>query len=329
MRIVQRHGRVDRIGSEHPEIHLGLFFPAANLDEYLKLETTLVRKLKQADAAVGTGKVLPGVEAFPPQDHYDADEIAKEIEDIVNNGGGSAAGSGEEYRRRLSNALDADQSLRKRLTLLPHNIGSGFINPAQQGNVFVFCMRMGSNEQVWFRNVMVDEHWAPLVNSAGEWQVEDDTLKSLIAADPGDRRTARELGDETYASAYEAWRIARESALTEWTKSTDPNNLRPALPKSFIDASRFLVSAANGLTPDRERETIQRLNAVPSTRAKNAMRLVLNSEHESDVEKALSIIGVLDQFGIQPAQPVKPLRQIDESEIRLVAWMAVKGGAGV
>lgn len=327
MRIVQRHGRVDRIGSEHPEIRLGLFFPEANLDEYLKLETTLVRKLKQADAAVGTGKVLPGVEAFPPQDHYDADEIAKEIEDLVNNGGGSAAGSGEEYRRRLSNALDGDPPLRKRLNLLPHNIGSGFINPAQQGNVFVFCMRMGSNEQVWFRNVLVDEQWAPLSTGAGGWQVEDDTLNSLIAADPGDRGTARKLGIETYASAYEAWRIARENALAEWTKSTDPNNLRPALPKSFIDASRFIVSAANGLTPERERETIQRLNAVPSTRAKNAMRQVLNSDFESDSKKALSIIGVLDQYGIQPAQPVKPLRQIEASEIRLVAWMAVEGGA--
>jgi hypothetical protein len=37
MRIVQRHGRVDRIGSEHPEIHLGVFFPSEHLDKYMKL----------------------------------------------------------------------------------------------------------------------------------------------------------------------------------------------------------------------------------------------------------------------------------------------------
>lgn len=327
MRIVQRHGRVDRIGSEHAEIHLGLFFPEANLDEYLKLETTLVRKLRQADAAIGTGKVLPGVEAFPPQDHYDADEIAKEIEDLVNNGGGSAAGSGEEYRRRLANAFDADESLRKRLSLLPHNIGSGFTNPAQQGNTFVFCMRMGSTNQVWFRNVSVDHRWNPVGSDETGWQVEDDTLKSLIAADPGDRRTPRSLDDETFSAAYNAWEIARNHALSEWTKSTDPNNLRPVLPKSFIEASGFLVSATHELTAERERETIQRLNSVPSTRAKNAMRKALNADYESDADKVAAIIEVLDQFGIQPAQPVKPLKQIDESDIRLVAWMAVRGGS--
>lgn len=325
MRIVQRHGRVDRIGSEHPEIHLGLFFPETNLDEYLNLESTLNRKLRQADAAIGTGKVLPGVEAFPPQDHYDADEIAKEIEDLVNNGGGSAAGSGEEYRRRLSQALDADENLQKRLNLLPHNIGSGFTNPSEQGNLFVFCMKMGSSELVWFRNVYADENWKPMSSEDGGWQVEDDTLKSLIASDPGDSRTERVLDDETFNAAYSAWVIARQDALDEWIKSTDPNNLRPSLPKSFIDASRFLVSSTHGLTPERERETIQRLNSVPTARAKNAMRQVLNAEFETESERVEAIIGVLDRFGIQPAQTVKPLRQISESEIQLVAWMAVKG----
>src|SRR5690606_6587581 len=111
MRIVQRHGRVDRIGSQHPEIHLGVFFPAEHLDQFLKLEQTLIRKLRQADAAVGTGTVLPGVSSMPPRDHYDADTIAQEIEDLVNESGGSAAGSGEEYRRRLANALAQEPTL--------------------------------------------------------------------------------------------------------------------------------------------------------------------------------------------------------------------------
>jgi superfamily II DNA/RNA helicase len=51
MRIVQRHGRIDRIGSKHDTVQMGLFFPAAHLDELLHLEETLERKLAQAEAA--------------------------------------------------------------------------------------------------------------------------------------------------------------------------------------------------------------------------------------------------------------------------------------
>lgn len=60
MKIVQRNGRIDRIGSQYRRVHLGVFFPAERLDAMLGLEITLQRKLAQASAAVGTGEVLPG-----------------------------------------------------------------------------------------------------------------------------------------------------------------------------------------------------------------------------------------------------------------------------
>ena len=60
MRIVQRHGRIDRIGSKHDYVYLGLFFPAERLDALLELEARLEEKLALADAAVGAGEVLPG-----------------------------------------------------------------------------------------------------------------------------------------------------------------------------------------------------------------------------------------------------------------------------
>lgn len=41
MRIVQRHGRVDRIGSKHDYVFLGLFFPSERLDALLELEARL------------------------------------------------------------------------------------------------------------------------------------------------------------------------------------------------------------------------------------------------------------------------------------------------
>lgn len=326
MRIVQRHGRVDRIGSEHDEIHLGVFFPTEHLDEFLNLENTLIRKLKQADAAVGTGKVLPGVNPYPPKDHYDADDIVDEIEQLVETSGGSAAGSGEEYRRRLANALDAEPGLREHLEALPHGIGSGFRSSAIQGNHYVFCMRMGpdDSEHVWFRNVPVDEHWAPVADEHGAMQVEDDTLKSLVTADPASFTTPRELSDAAFRGAYDAWDLAREHAHTEWMRGTDPANLTPELPKVFREAAEIVLAHGAGLAVGKQGELMKRLKAVPSVKARNAMRRAIRG-HKPGPELIPAIEDVLDEFGIQPAEKVVPLTPIDRDDVRLVAWMAVAG----
>jgi superfamily II DNA/RNA helicase len=55
MRLVQRHGRIDRIGSDHAEVFILCYFPDQHLEALLGLEERLQRKLKQAAAAVGGG----------------------------------------------------------------------------------------------------------------------------------------------------------------------------------------------------------------------------------------------------------------------------------
>ncbi|XVV04929.1 helicase-related protein [Actinosynnema sp. CA-248983] len=62
MKLVQRHGRIDRIGSLHKRVFMRCFFPDEDLDRLLGLEERLERKLKQAAAAVGVGMVLPGMD---------------------------------------------------------------------------------------------------------------------------------------------------------------------------------------------------------------------------------------------------------------------------
>ncbi|MFB8146645.1 SNF2-related protein [Microbacterium sp. NPDC056003] len=326
MRIVQRHGRVDRIGSQHPEIHLGVFFPAEHLDQFLNLEQTLIRKLRQADAAVGTGTVLPGVSAMPPRDHYDADTIAQEIEDLVNESGGSAAGSGEEYRRRLANALAKEPLLRAQLEELPHGAGSGFVNSKVAENLYVFCMRMGEGDssRVWFRNVYADTAWNVVVEEDGRLKVEDDTLDSLVAADPGKPDRERELTDQAFRGAYEAWAVARDHAHREWMRSTDPNEMAGAVPRAFRDAAGIVLQHGQHLGGPKQGEVLRRLKSVPTTKAKNRMRGALQAGGKP-VEQIDRIISVLDEFGIQPAAKVEPLPVIDPDDIRLIAWMAVTG----
>ncbi|PPH70993.1 hypothetical protein C5C90_15810 [Rathayibacter sp. AY1D4] len=322
MRIVQRHGRVDRIGSQHKSIELDVFFPAKHLDEFLRLEKTLIRKLKQADAAIGAGQVLPGVSHYPPQEHYDPDTIVDEIEELLEQGGGSAAGSGEEYRRRLANALDADQALRGRLEDLPHGIGSGFVNPAVSGRSFVLCMKMGDTGHIWFRNVKADDTWQPVADEDGRIVI-DDTLISLVTADPGKTDRPRSLPDEAFRAAYEAWNLAQKDAHDEWMRSTDPNALAAEIPASFRDA-REVVLNKGGHLGTAQLQTIKRLNTVPTAKARKAMRAALRTSGKP-AAVIDAIIEVLDRFGIQPAEKVEPLPPIGLDDVRLIAWMAVEG----
>ena len=61
MRLVQRHGRIDRIGSPHPEVFIRCVLPDRQLDDLLGLEERLQRKLTTAAASIGVeGEVLPG-----------------------------------------------------------------------------------------------------------------------------------------------------------------------------------------------------------------------------------------------------------------------------
>ncbi len=79
MRLVQRHGRIDRIGSHHSEVFVHCVFPDSRLDEMLRLEKRLNDKIKQADVTVGVPEILPGQTAAPTCMDYtdDKQEIKK------------------------------------------------------------------------------------------------------------------------------------------------------------------------------------------------------------------------------------------------------------
>ena len=60
MRLVQRHGRIDRIGSPHTEVFMRTIFPADQLDRLLNLEQRILNKLAMAAASVGVAAPIEG-----------------------------------------------------------------------------------------------------------------------------------------------------------------------------------------------------------------------------------------------------------------------------
>src|SRR5450759_311047 len=145
MRLVQRNGRIDRIGSKHEIVHLYTFFPDQELDRLLDLEANLRRKIAQANAAVGVETVvIPGddaVERVFDDTRADIERIAAEDPRFIDEKEAELdAFSGEVFREELRQALM--QAREGELKGLPWGIGSGFRAARPTG--VVFAARAGS-----------------------------------------------------------------------------------------------------------------------------------------------------------------------------------------
>jgi len=323
MRIVQRHGRIDRIGSKHDFVHLGLFFPSERLDELLALEARLEAKLALADAAVGAGEVLPG--RGPGHEVNLADDrVVDEFEKLLDAGGSSASLSGEEYRRRLFGAFSLDAIRKADVLGLPYGSGSGFENSAVRGNGYVFCIKIGSSTKPWFRYVPVSEDWSLTDAADGRPVVSGDTLLSLRVADPQNATTIRWLPDAVYDSAFDAWEAARNNVYTSWKELTDPNAFQPDLPLAFRDAYSLVFRSGGYLGRDAQIALANRLRSVPSARVSRQVRGALN-EGRTDEERIGFVTEVLDEAGITSPPTREPLPDVELHEVRLVSWMAVRG----
>lgn len=326
MRIVQRHGRIDRIGSKHDYVHLGLFFPAERLDALLELEARLMAKLALADAAVGSGEVLPG--RGPGHEVNLADDhVVEEFEKLLDAGGSSASLSGEEYRRRLFGAFDMDPLLRANILSLPYGSGSGFVNPVVNGNGYVFCVKIGESAKPWFRYVPVGEDWSIRFGEDGGPIVTADTLISLRVADPANANADRWLPEAVYDRAFDAWEVARSSVYKGWKELTDPNAFQPDLPLSFRDAYTLVLQRGGYLGKDDQIALAGRLRSVPSPKVARQVRGALN-QGRTDEERINLVAEVLNEAGITAPPPREPLPDVELHEVRLVTWMAVKGTRG-
>ena len=323
MRIVQRHGRVDRIGSKHDYVYLGLFFPAERLDALLELEARLEAKLALADAAVGAGEVLPGRGPGHEVNLAD-DQVIDEFEKLLDAGGSSASLSGEEYRRRLYGAFNMEPLLKDDILSLPYGSGSGFVNPVVHGNGYVFCIKIGNSAKPWFRYVPTTDDWSIRHTEDGVPVVSSDTLISLRVADPQHATAERWLPEEVYDKAFDAWEVARDSAYTTWKELTDPNAFQPDLPLSFRDAYALAIRKGSYLGKDAQIALANRLRSVPSAKVSRQVRRALN-QGRTDEERIGLVTEVLDEAGITAPPPREPLPDIEEHEVRLVTWMAIRG----
>ena len=248
MRLVQRHGRIDRIGSPHADVYVQCFFPDKRLDALLDLENRIRRKLAQAAATIGVeSEVIPGgatSEVVFSQTRAEIESLRREETDLLETAGEDPrAHTGEEYRQELRKGL---QTRAEAVKMLPWAAGSGIAGGPQRGHFF--CARVG--ERVFLR----------FVPAAGGDVVRNtlNCLRTITCAEDSPRHLPPDLAEATYA----AWERARRDIFDQWTFSTDPANLQPRIRPFFRAAAEHLRRyPPSGVSQSELDATIEALEA--------------------------------------------------------------------
>lgn len=314
MRLVQRHGRIDRIGSPHSNVFIWCFFPDAQLDAMLLLERRIRHKLAQAAASIGVeGEVIPQgatSEVVFADDEADIRRIRKGDATLLENAGEDPnAHSGEEYRRDLQVALQ-DATTRRLLEALPFAVGSG-MRGLEPG--FFFCIRVGDGK---------DARTFLRFKPDGKDLVRD-TLQCL-------RRitcksdTPRHLPDERRVAIYDAWKQAQADVFAEWTKATDPKTLTPEVPRILRLIGEHLAQNKPGdLSQDELDKAREAVEAPWGIRMQKPLRAIYEQEEVAPVERSRQLLAKIKELGMHPYKAPEPLLPIQHDDVLLVCWMAV------
>jgi superfamily II DNA or RNA helicase len=321
MRLVQRHGRIDRIGSRHREVFLRCFFPDQHLEALLGLEERLQRKLKQAAAATGIGIVLPGVAAREitfTETREEIERLRAEEATLFEEGGASAL-SGEEYRRRIERAFT--NPLTKQTVLsLPWGSGTGYTRLGADPGL-AFCVRIGDHPKPWFRYVPLNSDLTVQVDPTGKPIVVDDTLACLAASDPTDVDTPPVLTDEMYQAAFDAWAAAKSHIHAAWMFNADPANLTRPVPRVMRDAAELVRTHGQHLG-DLQDDLVDRLEAPYAPRILRLVRDELRRE-DGDRNKVDRLLDLANRIPLIRQPDPEPLPAITNDDIHLVCWTAI------
>ena len=313
MRLIQRHGRVDRIGSPFQKVFLRTFFPDEQLDDLLNLEERVRRKLAHAAASVGVEDApivegLTGEQSFA-ETREEIEKLYEQDNSIFEDGGtSSAAQTGEEYRQELRVAL---KKWGNKIQSLPWKAGSGIVS--EKGNGHFFCAQVG--DRIYLRFVPLGAKKEEIIKEIG-------TCLRLIECE---EKTVRKVSQELAETAFDAWKLALENIFDEWTIETDPANLQPKVPKLNREVAQFIRdNPIPDIPSERFHKALDAVETPWSRREENQLRSIFKEDFDSPLEKSKMLVEEIEKIGIEPFHAPDPLPPINLDDVHLICWMALE-----
>lgn len=318
MRLVQRHGRIDRIGSLHPRVFLRTIFPAERLDQLLNLEQRILAKIAMAAASIGVASPVDGAahgQQVFTETREEIERLLKEDPTLYERGGtASAAQTGEEYRQTLRKALAEN---RERIVAMAWKAGSGMAKGKDRG--VLFCAAVG--DRTYLRFMPVDDAWRPRRTEDAIISELGSCLRIVECEPQTPRIVPKELEEDRI---FDLWEAAQSHVWQSWMIETDPANLQPKLRPLNRKAAEFIrANPPPEIDSTRITQALDVLESPWPLREEMMLREWSKDETRAGTAKSAYLIDKILDTGLEPFREPPTLAPIRVDEIELVCWMAI------
>lgn len=323
MRLVQRHGRIDRIGSPHPRVFMRTVFPADRLDQLLTLEARILRKLAQAAKSIGVAtSPVAGLETGDQvftETRAEIEKLAQDDPSLYEQGGTDAAAqTGEEYRQRLRESLRTE---RKSILELPGGAGSGVRRGKITGVFFCAEVELAEGRRTFLRFVAAGKGWEPIADPERIIREVGTCLRLIDCTEETPRHVPEALGERLFAH----WDVALADIMVECDKLGDPANLQPPVRLLNRQVAAFIRKhPPHDFDQDKLDKALDILEAPWPRREEALLRESFRDRSQPVRIRSLKLVEWILATGLERFVAPEPLPPIDPADVRLICWMVVE-----
>jgi hypothetical protein len=318
-RMVQRAGRIDRIGTEFDTLWIYNMFPDAGLERLLGLVESLSRKIADIDQAGFLDASVLG-EAVHPRNFNTLRRIRDED--------GSVIEEEEQFTELVSNEFLAQQLRqlldaggRQMLDSLPDGIHSGLLRPRARGVFFYFQGSPKGPDRLHF--------WRYLDLQDGKVMDNRYIIANLIACD---RDCIRVVEPEIFGSIFDH----QETVIEDILRSYREQEAIKVAPRTVEPVQQTVATLLQNYMnhPDVERQrVIAAIKALSgpmlAVQVKDLRKTFKRFQADGDISKLLEDVerisfdtGTTDQA---PPPDGGPAKMIEREDLRLICFDVISG----
>ncbi len=316
-RMIQRAGRIDRIGSPYKEIYVYNFFPEDELEELLKLVEILQNKIIGIDEAVGLDQTILGEEIHPKvfgiirrikgKDEKVFTELEKDI-----------FGGGEVFYQPLKDFLKnkAVEELEK----IPNGVFSGLKKDKPSGIFFYY--KLGDDFHFWYLYDL----------KSGTMLTRKTEILDFVKCKPDEIRIIPDFFERVYDAnklvledierMYKEIELShtQDSQLKELNRSKSTKFIKKMIDEIELQITDYLNEYPNDTSAEQVWEPIKtKLLSLPPTkkRLQELRKIWREYKKNNDWKRMIKELGeFLTEKGIFKKAVVEPF---DVSKLKLVA----------
>ncbi|MBI3304429.1 MAG: helicase [Deltaproteobacteria bacterium] len=320
-RMVQRAGRIDRIGTDFDTLWIYNMFPDEGLERLLGLVESLSRKIADIDRAGFLDASVLG-ETVHPQNFNTLRRIRDEDGSVIDEEEQFAELASSEFLVQQLRAL-LDAGGREMLESLPDGIHSGLAKAGAKGVFFYFQAETppGGTQHFWKYFDLKDQR---IIDNRY-------ILANLIACNTD---TPRVVDPEVFGSVFDL----QERVIEDIVRSVQEQKALEVAPRSVDPIQQTVATALQGYLnhPDVDRrqaiEAIRFLNQPMLKVQVDALRKAYKAfQGKRDVKAILAAVeGLRERFGEQQATThtarSTPVGSLSREDLKLICFDFISGG---